>query len=223
MRREEIRSRILEALNESAEDPTFWSTDEINRIIGEGMEVLAEEANSIKRTAYIPFREGHTYYYTQSIAKDMMVPYRVWHASLDRRLRPVTTQDLDRFTETWTTVTGDSWCWFIVAWNLFGVFPRAANAGGVMRVDYLAWPREIQDDDEEPEFPEADHEEILLYGIYDGLLKQWDLARAITVFGKFVDLLPGGRYRKATELKASDMTRAVDGLRDFRVDRIYRD
>ncbi len=220
MTREEIRDRILSALNESTTDPSFWTTGEIDNLISDGMEVLAEEANSIKRSALVPFREGTIYYYTQSIAQDMMVPYRVWNATLDRRLTPCVVQDLDQHHETWPTVQGDAWWWFAISWNLFGIWPAPAQAGGVLRVDYLGWPRALLDDGDEPEFPEADHSQLVLYGIYEGLLKQWDLDRAIKLFAQFAERLPSSRYRKAAELKSSDLQTSMVAIRDARGERI---
>jgi len=222
MTRAEIRRRILEGLNDSVESPSFWTTAEIDNLITEGGEILAEEAGSIKRTAFISFREGTQYYYTTAIAPDMMVPYRVFHHSLNRRLSPVSMMELDDHNETWSTVQGDPWWWFPVSWNLFGIYPYPASASGIMRVDYLAWPGALQSDDDEPEIPEADQEQLILYGVYDGLLKQWDLPRALQAFALFAERLPDARYRKAVELKASDFQVAQIGTRTGNVERIIR-
>ena len=221
MNRKDLRDRILEALNEDPDSPSFWSTSEIDGIIDEGAEILAEEAASVKRSAFLPFREGAAYYYTQSIARDVMAVHRVWHHSLDRRLQPATVMDLDAHNETWATVTGDAWWWFPVAWNLFGIYPHPATASGIMRVDYLAWPPALLDDGDEPEIPEASQAGLVLYGVYEGLLKQWDLRRAVGAFSAFVDMLPGTRFRKIVELKSADPVRAnvADGNGH---ERIYR-
>jgi len=221
MTRAEIRKRILHGLNENVDSPSFWTTAEIDLVIGDAAEVLAEEANAIKRTAFIPFREGASYYYTQSIAPDIMSPYRVWHHTLERRLQPATVLELDQHNEIWPTVNGDPWWWFPIAWNLFGVYPYPATASGIMRIDYLAWPPALLDDGDQPEIPEADQEQLILYGIYDGLLKQWDMDRAIKYFAMFVDALPESRYRKAVEMKAMGF-QALDVAPKEGNERFYR-
>lgn len=220
MTRGEIRRRILEALNDDAASPSFWATSEINDLIEEAQEVLAEEASAIKRTALVPFRSGATYYYTQSVAKDILAIYRVWHATQSWRLAPCTIKDLDARHETWITVQGDPRYWFPAAYNLFGIWPSAAAGSGVMRVDYIAWPREMLDDDDSPEFRESDHDMLVLYGVYFGLLKQWDLPRAMNIFAEFVSRIPGSRWRKG-ELNASDLQVSADPARDGAVDRIW--
>ena len=64
-----------------------------------------------------------------------------------------------------------------------------------MKLDYFAWPRTLLDDSDEPEFREADHDAIVLYGVYDGLMKRWDVARAMELFNRFVDAWQVGRAR----------------------------
>lgn len=208
MTKSEIRTRILESLNDSASSPVFWSISEIDDVIQEGQEVLAEELAIIKRSALVPLREGTTYYYTQGIASDIMVPYRIFLTELDRRLDVVTMSQLDERHETWITISGDPWHWFPVSWDIFGVFPHPAQAGGVIRVDYIAWPSAPQDDSEELEFSEPEQDALVLYGVYDGLLKQWDIERALKMFALFLERLPLGRPRANVELQAAKLERS---------------
>lgn len=208
MTKAEIRTRILESLNDSASSPVFWSISEIDDVIQEGQEVLAEELAMIKRSALVPLREGVTYYYTQGIAPDIMVPYRVFLTGTDRRLDVVTMGQLDERHETWITISGDPWHWFPVSWDIFGIFPHAAQGGGVLRMDYIAWPSRPQDDNEELEFPEPEQDALVLYGVYDGLLKQWDIERALKTFALFLERVPLGRPRANVELQAAKLERS---------------
>jgi hypothetical protein len=195
VKRSEIRTRILEALNESASSPVFFSTAQIDAVIDEAQEVLSEEAEAVKRTAYQALRDGTTYYYTRSIASDIMAPYRIWLTHLDRRLTAVSIRELDVRHEQWIVVNGDPEVWFPVSWDLFGIWPSPATGGGVMRIDYLAWPRSLQDDDDEPEIRRADHDAIVWYGIYDGLMKAWAPEKANVLFNLFVDRWSDARAR----------------------------
>lgn len=210
MTKGEIRTRILEALNESASSPTFWTSTQIDRVIAEGSDFLASELASIRRTAFVPLRPGATYYYTQGIASNILAPYRLWLTHLDRRLIPVTFHELDRRHETWMTVTGDPEHWFSASWDLFGVWPRPASGGGVLRVDYVAWPQSLVDDDHELEFLEADQDGVVLYGVFEGLLKHWDADRALGVFARFVERLPQAVARNVKPLASLAMHRTSD-------------
>lgn len=210
MTREEIRTRILEGLNESASDPSFWSKAEVDDVIQEAMEVVAEEAQSIKHSTIVPIRPGATYYHTESIADEMVIPYRVWLHHDNRKLEATTIWNLDREHQRWVDVTGDPWNWFPVSWDLFGVWPRATEGGKTLRVDYFTWPRTLVDDDMEPEVPGSDHDTFVLYGIYDGLLKQWDFERAIAMFGQFMERLATYRPRASLELQGTTWARTPE-------------
>lgn len=159
------------------------------------MEVLCEEAAAIKRTAFKPLLPGTAYYYTRGIAQDMMAPYRLWLTHLDRRLVAVSTSELDQRNEAWSTVTGDPSHWFPVSWDLFGLYPCTAAGGGILRVDYLAWPKEMLDDSDEMELTLGDQDAVILYGVYDGLMKALDTARALEMFGLFVERLINAQAR----------------------------
>jgi len=164
---------------------------------------LAEEVAAIKRTAYVPLLPGTTYYYTRAIADNVMAPYRIWLTHLDRRLDAVTLSDLDQANERWVDTTGDPWKWFSVSWDMFGVYPRTVTGGGMMRVDYLAWPDTLLDDSHESEFPEPDQDGLILYSVYDGLLKQWDIDRALQTFSLFVDRWGSAKTRSGAKRTAA--------------------
>lgn len=186
MTRGDLRSRILETLNESASTPVFWSESEINDLIDEGAEVICEESQAIKRTVFVPLRPGTAYYSLSALGPNIMAPYRIWHHAQDRRLDAKGMSQLDLEHETWSTVTGDPWYWFPVSWDLFGIWPASSQGGGVLRVDCLAWPAALQDDDEEPEFLAADHDALVLYAVAEGSAKRWDVPTAISAWSLFM-------------------------------------
>ena len=195
MTRSQIRDRILNALNESTSAPVFWSTTQTDAVIHEAAEVLAEEAKAIRRSAFVARLAGATYYFTRGLAPDVMAITRIWLPDQNKRLTAVSIAELDAQNSTWATVTGDPEYWFPVSWDCFGVYPHPATGGGLMRVDYLAWPRTLLDDEDEPEFRESDQDSLVMYGLYDGLMKRWDSARALDVFGRFMSQWQTGRAR----------------------------
>lgn len=186
MTRGELRDRILMGLNESVSAPVFWSTTQINRLIDEGLELISEEAEAVKRTAFTVMRPGTSYYSTRGIAPDLMMPWRLWFHPTNRRLTATSASELDRDHETWETVTGNPEWWFPMGWDWFGIWPKPTSGGGVLRVDYFAWPRALLDDDDEPELYDDNHESVIFYGVYMGLLKRWDLERALGLWQLFL-------------------------------------
>jgi hypothetical protein len=187
--RASIIDRVLTSLNDSPVAPVFWTRAELADVIQDGMEIMAEEVMALKRSAFVGLGPGKLYYRTRGIAKDFRVPYRLWLSSNNRKLIAVTVEQLDGFHQQWATVTGDPEYWAPMGYDWFALFPHPAQGGGVLRVDYLAWPRALQGDDDRPELPESDHETLVTYGIYDGLCKRWAAPEAMAIFSQFMEKL----------------------------------
>ena len=204
MTRGDLRTRILELLNESASDPVFFSASEINDVIDEAMEVICEEAEAVKRTVFVPLLPGTAYYSLRGLGPDLMAPWRIWLQSQERRLTTATMNELDEQHPTWPTVTGDPWHWFPVSWDLFGIWPKPTSGGGVLRVDALAWPRALLHDGDQPELLDGDHEALAVYGLYDGSAKRWDFEMMLQAWSLFVGKagIARGRHGKAMQARA---------------------
>ena len=212
MTRSQLRTRILDGLNESSTSPQFWSPSEVNGVIQDAQEVLAESAHAVKRTGFLPLQPGTIYYPTAAIGPDVIAPYRIWHPYLHRKLEPVTWAWLDERHETWATVTGDPWVWFPVSWDTFGVWPASTTGGGMLRVDYLAWPRELLDDGDEPEYPDSVQDALVLYGIYDGFCKQWRPMDAVNAWSLLSQEHLGAMNRLgAGRIQTKSITRGENG------------
>lgn len=195
MNRAALRARILETLNESSSAPVFFSAAEINALIDEAAEVLCEESQAVKRTVFVPLRDGTAYYSLSGLGPDIMAPWRLWLHSQDRRLEATSMSALDREHETWPTVTGDPWRWFPVSWDQFGVWPSPTAGGGILRVDCLAWPRALQDDGDEPELLAADHDALTLYAVSEGAAKRWDVATMLSAWSLFLKAAGASGHR----------------------------
>ena len=99
------------------------------------------------------------------------------HIPVERFKRVVLTalnlKELDQYHEQWDTVTGDPEVWCPLSWDCFVLWPRPSDGGGWLRIDYVAWPQEI-DDDEEWDFPDQSQDALVHYALYDSLLKYYD-------------------------------------------------
>lgn len=195
MTRGDLRARALDAVNEDASAPVFVSTNEVDGLLDEALEVIAEETLAIRRTALIEVRPGTIFYPTRAVAADCLLPYRLWLHHLGYRLTPTSMPELDQRHRTWPTVTGDPTHWFPVSWDLFGIWPGGASGGGVVRVDYFAWPTAMQHDDEEPELPLADHDVLVAYAAHEIFLKRWDIPMGVGAWRTFAKAALGAKDR----------------------------
>ena len=186
MTRAELRRRVLQALNDDTTSPVFWSTAEIDTLLDEGQEVLAEQTPAFTRTFTVPLRNGTALYRLGGVGERIMTPTRLWLPGEHRRLEAVTLSDLDARHEEWLTVTGTPWCWAPVDWETFTIWPAPATGGGILDVTCYVWPVPLQSDADRPELPEADQEALVLYAEADGHAKQWDVARGTDVYKAFL-------------------------------------
>lgn len=185
MLRSALKARILDGINDDPSAPVIFSDTQLDDLIEEGAEIVCQESKAIRRSVVVPLRAGYTFYSTPSVAPDVMFPYRIWNQTLSSRLAATSMQELDDFHERWITVQRSPELWFPVSWDQFGIWPGVAEPGGLLRVDYLAWPRGLLDDTDESELTRPTQDALVLYGRYIGLLKQWDAELAASVFQEF--------------------------------------
>ena len=199
MIREEIRDRILYLLNEDPDNPTFYTTAQANAAIQEAMETIAEEIRTLRQQAFITTRPGRHWYTIYEVSDVCMTPMRIWSDGTGQRLNPITMVQLDSHYTDFLTVNNDTpWWWYPVSFDTFGIWPGASDGGTVLRVDFLAWPETLDADTDEPVMNEIDQDLIILYGEYDGLIRQWEFERAMDIFGKFVRNYRDEQYKKTT-------------------------
>ncbi len=182
MNRNELKLRIRDTIDD---DPSgvFFSDDQLDALIDEVQEILVGETKSVHRTVTIPIRPGGQFLYLTSFAPDLMMPVRIWNNANNSRLQATSIDNLSTFHQKWPTVTGpDPQFWFTVSWDIVGIFPRPVTGSGTLRVDYLAWPRVLNDDEDAPEIMEASHDAIILLASYFGELKKWNAISAQNIF-----------------------------------------
>jgi hypothetical protein len=181
MTREEIRTRVLTALNDSSTDPAFWSLEEMNHLLDEAQEVLSEEVEAFSRTLYVPLRPGVGLYTLLGVDPlgRVQTPWRLWSRNRQHRLWSLSLPELDGHYERWQTVAGDPEWWYPFSWDCFGVWPVPAATGGILEVDCFVWPDPLQEDTDEPECPDPDHDVLVSHMEIEGQVKQWDVARAL--------------------------------------------
>ncbi len=192
MTRAEIRTLMQRALN----DPSgvFLPTANANAVIEEAQETLAEFGPPITRRVLVPMRAYWTYYRLSTWASDAMLPLRIYCASNTRVLDVRSLDWLDEYDVNWEITTGNPHVWFPRGWDQFGIYPKPATDGGILRVDYWAWPQAMLHDGAVPEFAEADHETLALYGIYDGLLRGGQIGAALRIWKESILTLKQARW-----------------------------
>ena len=198
MIRSELRTRALYMLDEDPDNPVYFSTSEINDLIDEALEVVSEEVRYEKRTGYVPLRDGCQFYHTTAIDSNCLSPTRVWLMDYERPLEYTTILSLSAAENKWMEHTAERpHHWFAIDHQTFGIYPRVtASTGEVLRVDYFAWASSPPSDSSVLPFDDATLDAVVMYVVYSGLMKRWDIARASDVFNDFASFFRDAVYRR---------------------------
>jgi hypothetical protein len=180
MNRLEIKQRILSGISDNVDDPVFFSDAQLNALIDEAAEFVCAEVRSVRKSVFLPLRAATTFYSLRNLATDIMLPYRLWSNANTSRLSVSSMEELDQFQQRWQDTAATPELWFPVSWDLIGVYPRPIGDGGVLRIDYFAWPEALDDDSDT--LANTTDGAVVVFGIYMGLLKQWDATRAAEAF-----------------------------------------
>jgi len=209
MTRRELAARISAGINDP--EQVFMTPGDLALSIDEAAECLAEEMGAVHRTVFVEQRPGTTYYHLHGIGQDLIAPFRVWDQARDWRLPAASLTELDERMRNWPTASGEPLCWFPVSWDIFGIWPRATQGGGVLRLDCLAWPRALMDDDDEPELLAGDQDALVVYGAYEGLVKRMDPDKALAVYAEFIGRQKEGQGKAGARMSATSFQRGQAG------------
>lgn len=193
MDRAALRARIQDSIGETV--GVWLSTSQLNTLIDEAQEVVAEELQSGQRTGLIPLEAGETFFSTLRLPFPVMVPRRLWTPINDRRLVATSMEELDHQHQDWRSDVGDPEAWFPVDWQTFGIWPKSASGGGLIKVTCIVWPDSMEADSDEPDLSGIDEDAIVLYAQYDALLKYYDLNQAGQVLNELLRVIGVGEAR----------------------------
>lgn len=157
-------------------------------MIEEAQEIVAEEIRELHRTAYFVMMGYQQWFDVRAIAPDCLSPYRLWSQTDEARMEYSTVDMLDNSRVRWLESHSDRPNrWYGLTQHIFGIYPgMSGDTSNVYRLDYLAYPGVLADDSQHPEYDESVHDTLVLYGVYDGLIRRWDIARAQDIFSQFV-------------------------------------
>lgn len=194
MTRQDIRNSVLRAINDP--NAVFFPTSDANEVIEEAQEFMAEFGTPVTRRVLVPTRAQRTYYRLSIYAVDAMMPVRIYSAANTRVLDVRSLDWLDAYDVDWEATTGSPHLWFPRGWDQFGIFPKPASDGGILRVDYLAWPQALLHDGATPEFADVDHEALILYTLCDAFLRGGQITDAMSAWKQLMVVIGQGRWTR---------------------------
>jgi len=183
--RGELRDKLARMLDTSTASPRPWTTTQLDGIIRDAHETVVELVAPIERSVLIPLVGEKVWYRPRAYADDMIAVLRLSDPINENRLTAVVMDDLDRDRDRWEATTGQSQFWTVVGFDWIGIYPHAASDGGVLRLDYAAWPQDALGDSTPLEVDPEDEDRILELAMADCQAWNWDEDSALARLGGF--------------------------------------
>jgi hypothetical protein len=136
------------------------------------------------------------FYRINEIADDIMSPTALYLQDRSEPLIPTSVGELSQGEDPWLSRERDRPdSWFPVDHETFGIYPRPGDIAEVIRVDYYAWPQQVTDDVAIIDLDDYTVDAVIQYVIYLGLMKRYDVQRAIDIFAQFASLFREGALK----------------------------
>lgn len=176
--RVEVRRRIAEV------SATFWTDEEVEQAIHDGEDELADATEWYEKFQYIDLLPHRPYYDLRSVLRrhEFLVAGPSFNATTSRWLVPVRPADFEsadprweeRYAEPEYSLMRGLW------WLRF--HPVAAIEGTQVKQFYVAMPRHMDEDTDEPGFHRPFHYGIVEYAVCDLLAQDAETSLALSAW-----------------------------------------
>ena len=121
-----------------------WTDADIQKVINEGLECLAEATHFYERYITVPIQMSRTWYDLRGFTPEVVVSIKSIHSSTRNYwLKPISVRDLPY---NWEQSVGEPQCFFTRGCHWYGVWPRAGSdeSSGFHRVYFAGIPQRFE-------------------------------------------------------------------------------
>ena len=173
-----MQSEVRIRLNEASAN--FWSDDDIDSSLNEGLAELADATGFYERMTNISLLSNRTYIDLRDLVSDtFLAPKRAINTTTGKWLIPSTVRTQDRRSSQWEKTATEPEDMFMRGLWWIGFYPKPPQDDGLIRLYFTAIPPAMEDDTDEPEIPEEYHLGITAYAIYDLLAQDAETKKAL--------------------------------------------
>lgn len=163
----EMEAIVTARAEESATNPVYWVSADVQSAIQEGYQSISEATEWFETNETLGLTSGITYHNLQLLLT--YVPLRVtsvWNTQTSQWMTPVSVRDLDREVFEWEDVGGEPEQWFIRGIWTLGTWPVPDDSSGSIQIYYTALPTALTATTE-PGFPEEYQFGLIEYALYE--------------------------------------------------------
>lgn len=176
----EIKAEIVRRLAEGTER-VFWTDDDIATAANLGYAEISDATEWNEQWVDLDLMADRPYYDLRRLIGDDFLAIRpAFDRQTNRWLIPTAVSQLDASDRRWERVTGEPQRIFTRGLWWLGFYPRIQSEIGQIKQYFTALPDPLDDDDDEPGFPDTFHRGIVEFALTDLWAQDGETALALT-------------------------------------------
>jgi len=184
----ELREETYRRLGEAGVSATFFSDDDVDEAITEGLMELSDETEWYEVSQTVDLCMDRLYYDVRTIFPDreVLTPGRVFNVQTNRWLVPSSVRDLDAAYARWEQITGQPdrvltrGLWWV------GYWPMTSAESGTVTQYATALPEALEDDEDRPELPTVYHDALVQYALAILLPQAGEVTKALAAWERYM-------------------------------------
>jgi hypothetical protein len=171
MNRGELREKILWRLNQDTDSPQFWEEDFINELIDEAYVNFMSNTYTLETSTTLSLL---AYQHLYLLASNCLRVLRVFYATTDKVLDPLSWASLQLHDPHWTETTGTrpEYYVFLPPDKIFLYPAVTADSSDAITYYYTKIPSDLLSDTSSPDIPEVFHDAFIDYPLAIALLRE---------------------------------------------------
>lgn len=202
----EMKTAVYRRLRESSSAPVYFTDAQITQAINDGYAELSDETNWDERRTTMDLLNDRPYYDARTTLGDSFLAVgAAFNETTTRWLVPLAVSRLDLQDRRWETVTGEPTALVTHGLWWLGYWPRVQVDSGTVQQYWTALPDDLEDDEDEPGFPEPFHVGCVDFAVADLQAQDGQARQTLTAWAAYVE--------RETALQAWVQNRASGPLR----------
>jgi hypothetical protein len=187
MTRAEIKSEVFRRLQESSSAPVYWTEDDVETAIDEGYAEISDATEWYERYITVDLLNERPWYDARTVIGDSCLAVGpVFNEQTNRWLTSNAITDLDKGDRRWERVTGEPQRILRRGLWWFGYWPRVTADSGTVKQYFTGLPDAMDEELDEPGFPEPYHYGLVEYALYDLWAQDAESQKALQAWQAYI-------------------------------------
>lgn len=175
-----MKAETFRRLRTASSAPVFWTEADVGEALNEGYAELSDATEWFEQYFEIDLLNNRPYYDLRTVLGASFLAVKpAWDEQTSRWLLPTGVKQADAHDRRWERVTGEPQRIFMRGLWWLGLYPRIQADVGLIKQYYTALPTPLDDDDDEPGFPEDFHDGCIEFALTDLWAQDAEAVRAL--------------------------------------------